>query len=268
MQKRYNRIIDFHTHAFPDEIANSVMTHLEEQADIPVYLDGRVSSLLGSMDSCGIQSSVLCCIATKPEQFESIFKWCKNIQSDRIIPFPSIHPDDKDYAQRLVRIKEAGFKGIKLHPYYQDFYIDEDRLWPIYEKIDELGLIVAMHCGFDFAYEHINRAGPNLIRKVIDRFESIKFVATHLGGWEQWADVRKYLMGQKIYMELSFSLDYLGAEGVKQIILNHPKEYVMFGTDSPWDNQPEVVRKFTELDLDKELEDMILRKNAEQLLGI
>lgn len=182
MSTGHGKIIDFHTHAFPDEIAINVMAQLAKQTTLEPFLDGKLSSLLNSMDGCGIGRSVICCIATRASQFESIFKWCKSIRSERIEPFPSVHPDDADFATRLQQIKDAGFKGVKLHPYYQDFFIDEEKLFPIYEKINELGLIVVMHCGFDFCYDRIDRAGAGRVRKVVDRFEGIKFVAAHLGG--------------------------------------------------------------------------------------
>ncbi|MDO8303094.1 MAG: hypothetical protein Q7T18_07625, partial [Sedimentisphaerales bacterium] len=90
-----NGIIDFHTHAFPDAIAVRAMQSLQHGCDIQAQLDGKISSLLASMDSCGIETSVVCSIATKPSQFESILKWSEQIQTERILPFPSVHPDDE-----------------------------------------------------------------------------------------------------------------------------------------------------------------------------
>jgi len=87
------------------------------------------------MDTCSIEKSVVCAIATKPSQFDSILKWSREIKSDRIIPFPSFHPQDSEFAGRISQIKNEGFKGIKFHPYYQNFTIDEEYLFPIYEKI-------------------------------------------------------------------------------------------------------------------------------------
>ena len=87
-------IIDFHTHAFPDNLAERVVKMLAEEGGIGAHFDGKVSSLLSSMDSCGIEKSVICNIATKPSQFDTILQWCKKISSERIIPFPCFHPYD------------------------------------------------------------------------------------------------------------------------------------------------------------------------------
>ena len=58
-------VIDFHTHAFPDALADRAMGQLQARAGIRACLDGRVGSLLASMDRAGIDRSVVCCIATR-----------------------------------------------------------------------------------------------------------------------------------------------------------------------------------------------------------
>jgi len=76
-------IIDIHTHAFPDHIAAAAIPALEKEGDIKAYLNGTVSALLASMDRSGFDQSVLCSIATRPEQFASILDWSKAIRSLR-----------------------------------------------------------------------------------------------------------------------------------------------------------------------------------------
>lgn len=260
-------IIDFHTHAFPDELADRAMNMLEEEGGIKPHLDGRVSSLLDSMDRFGIEKSVICSIATRPSQFDSIMTWSGKIRSERIIPFPSLHPDDPKYAERISQIKGEGFKGVKFHPYYQDFTMDDEKIFPFYEKIVEEGLIVLMHTGFDFAFEKIRKADPVRIVKVMEAFPDIKLVTTHLGAWDDWEEVERHLLGKNIYMELSFSLEYLKKEEARKIILNHPREHILFGSDSPWTDQGKTLSLFRGLELGQEIEGLILRNNAAVLLN-
>ncbi len=260
-------LIDFHTHAFPDDLAERAIKILKEEGDIKAHLDGKISSLLSSMDRCGIEKSVVCSIATKPTQFDSILKWCKKIRSERIIPFPSFHPDDPKFADRISEIKNEGFKGIKFHPYYQKFSLDEERLFPIYEKTCKENLILVTHTGFDIAFPPIKIADPSKISNVIEKFPSLKLVTTHLGAWKQWEEVEKYLLGKQIYMEISFSLEFLYNEAVKNIISNHPPEYILFGTDSPWTDQKKTLSLLKDLHLGEVKEKLILRENAVNLLN-
>ncbi len=111
--------IDIHTHAFPDLIAKVAIPALEREGGIKAYLDGTVAGLLASMDRSGIEQSVLCSIATRPEQFTPILEWSKEIRSERIVPFPSLHPDDPLLLEHLQEVHDEGFKGVKMHPYYQ-----------------------------------------------------------------------------------------------------------------------------------------------------
>jgi len=259
-------IVDFHTHAFPDALAVRAIRTLEEEGGIKAHLDGKVSSLLLSMDKHGIEKSVVCSIATKPSQFDSILKWCKEIQSERIIPFPSFHPGDPDYRERISEIKGEGFKGIKFHPYYQDFALNEGRLFPVYDEICKKNLVVVVHTGFDIAFPRIQKADPFKIVEIKKRFPELKLVTTHLGSWEQWKEVEDMLLGKPIFMEISCSLESLDRDRARRIILDHPREYVLFGTDSPWTGQGETLAHFRSLDLGADRESCILRKNAVNLL--
>ena len=266
-----NGIIDFHTHAFPDAIARRAVDVLLEEGrkkyDVRAYLDGRLSSLISSMDRNGVEKSVICSIATKPAQFEPILKWSRQVMSDRIIPFPSLHPEAADAEDQVRRISAEGFKGVKFHPYYQEFSIDEERLFPIYRQIERAGLIVVMHTGFDLAFERVRKADPRRILRVLEAFPGLKMVTTHLGSWEDWEEVETHLMGKRIYMEISFSLDCMDRETARRIILNHPEDHILFGTDSPWADQAEAVALLKSLDLGKGREQLILRENALKLLA-
>ncbi|MFN3395515.1 MAG: amidohydrolase family protein [Thermodesulfovibrionales bacterium] len=259
-------IIDFHTHAFPDGIAERAISTLEKEGKIKARLDGRISSLLASMDNYGIKKSIVCSIATKPSQFEAILSWSKSIRSERIVPFPSFHPEDSNFKERISAIREEGFLGIKFHPYYQDFDIDEERLFPVYEEIIKKNLIVVMHTGFDFAFPRIRKADPFKIMKIKGLFPELRLVTTHLGSWDDWDEVEKYLIGKDIYMEVSFSMELLNKERVREMILRHPSTHILFGTDSPWTDQGKTLSMLKGLGLNKEREKMILSENAMRLL--
>lgn len=264
-----NRIIDFHTHAFPDALAERAMAQLVSGTDlVRPFLDGKVSSLIASMDANNIAASVLCSIATKPSQFEPIFRWSQQIASDRIIPLASVHPEDPDGVERIHRIAQSGLKGVKMHPYYQDFYLDDPRLYPLFEAIEGEGLLLTLHTGYDFAFDRIDRATPRQIADVVRRFPEMKLITTHLGAWEQWDDVQRYLLGRPVYMETSFSVEYLGAERVGQMLLNHPQEYILFGTDSPWTDQGKTIAAHRSIDLPDEVREKYFFGNAAKVLGL
>lgn len=258
--------IDFHTHAFPDAIADKALATLQGSSGVKAFLDGRVSTLLTSMDKAGIEKSLVCSIATKPSQFEPILQWSKTIRSERILPLLSVHPDDSEYAEKIRIVKGEGFKGLKFHPFYQEFDLDEDRMLRMYEILCRENLLAVMHTGYDISFPLIRRADPAKIVKVYERFPDLKLITTHLGSWMQWQEVASILAGKPAYMEISFSLEYLDREPIREIFLKHPREYILFGTDSPWTDQERTLELFRGLQLGDETERLILRDNAVRLL--
>ena len=261
------RIVDFHTHAFPDELAHRAMPYLEQEAEIRACLDGTVGSLKASMADAGISLSVVSSIATRPSQFRSILAWSRLTECDTLTFFPSVHPDDPEAAAQIRIIAEEGFKGIKLHPYYQEFILDEDRMFPLYEEIQKHGLVLLVHTGFDIAYERIRVAGPERIVRVIEAFPALKLVASHLGAWEDWGRVQEHLVGRPLYMDVSYSFDFVGEDRAREIILDHPAEYVLFGSDSPWGSQPVTLERLKRMGLPSERFRAIVSENACRLLG-
>jgi predicted TIM-barrel fold metal-dependent hydrolase len=263
----HEKIIDFHTHAFSDELAPKAMKALGEGCPgVPYYLNGTVSALLKAMDLAGIEKSVICSIATKPKQFKPILDWSLQIKSDRIIPFASVHPADENRNEHIRRVKQSGLKGIKLHPYYQDFFLDADSMLGYYEQVCKNDLILVMHTGYDIAFERIKKAEPARIVNVLKRFPQLKLVTTHLGAWQLWDEVEAEMLGKKIYMEISFALEYLSQDRAKTILENHPEDFILFGTDSPWSDQRKTLNLLEKLNLDTKRMEKILSLNAKKLL--
>jgi uncharacterized protein len=264
-----DRIIDFHTHAFPEALAHRAIKALVDEAPgVKAYLDGTVNSLLRSMDNAGIETSVVCCIATKPAQYEPILRWCDGLRSDRLIPFPSVHPADPDAVEHVRRIGAEGFLGVKLHPFYQDFFATEDRMRPFYEEVCRQDLLLVMHTGFDIAFPRIRRADPETLVKLHAMLPDLRLVVTHLGAWQQWDEVPAHLLGQPILMELSLAPDELSEERLRELLMGHDSDFLLFGTDSPWSDQKVTVSRIRNLGLPQERLTRIFYSNAARLLGL
>jgi hypothetical protein len=102
---------------------------------------------------------------------------------------------------------------------------------------------------------------------VLKRFPRLKLITTHVGAWQQWDDVEQYLLGKPIWMDISVSRHFLGTERFRRILLAHPADYLLFGTDSPWADQTEAIRTLEQLDLPPAVLDKLLGQNALRLLN-
>jgi predicted TIM-barrel fold metal-dependent hydrolase len=261
-------VIDFHTHAFHDKIAGRAIAALAGSSGVKAYLDGRVSSLLRSMDESGIEKSILCSTATKPDQFGPILKWSHAVKSDRLIPFISVHPEDPEAVERLRLVRDEGFIGIKLHPYYQAFTVDDERFDEYYAEADRLGLIVLIHGGFDPAFPRDRIGSADRFLNLYRKFPTLKFIAAHLGAWDDWGLVREHLVGKPIYMDTAMAIDAMPRAEAEFILTHHPADYLLFGSDSPWGDPRRPLKVLDELNLPEDLKARIRGGNARRLLGL
>ncbi|MGI6776659.1 MAG: amidohydrolase family protein [Acetivibrionales bacterium] len=259
-------IIDFHVHCFPDELALRAVSSLAERSGINPRLDGTVEDIRKSMEISGVGKSVVLPIATKPTQTEKINEWAFNIQGGGVIAFGSVHPYYTGWEKELKRIKEMGLKGVKFHPDYQQFFVDEKKMFPIYELAFELGLIVVFHAGVDLGFRPPFHCTPEKLSKVVKAFPGGKIVAAHMGGYKYWNDVEKYLVGMEIFFDTSYSLGCIGWHQAERIIRTHGYNKILFATDSPWKSQAEEIEKVRRLNLGEGEIDAILGGNAEALL--
>lgn len=260
-------IIDFHTHTFPDRIAETAVLSLEKSGNIKRAIDGKLSDLLESMEKCGIDKSVSCPVATKEKQVESINDSAiAIISSEKIIPFGCMHPLYEKPYEELRRIKEAGIKGIKLHPEYQRMSIDAPQNINILNICRELDLICLIHAGKDIAFPDSLMCPPKAVKKIVGELKGIKLVLAHMGGWNLWNEVRKTFDGDEVYIDTSFSFGFMTPQYMKDMLEGWDNDKVLFGTDSPWRNQKESVEEIVSLGLNEEYLQKILYKNAEKLL--
>ena len=265
-------IVDFHAHAFPDDLAPHAIATLNERVPpgAEAVLDGTLAGLLASMDRAGIGRCVVASIATAPKQVDAILRWSLGIADGRVIPFGSVHPDCADPAADVRRIARAGLRGIKLHPLYQGFVADDRRrAWPLYAAVEEAGLVLLMHAGRDVAFPpDDDRAAPRRLLAVHRAFPAIPLVAAHMGGWRAWDEVLDLLAGTGVYLETSYSLGHCPADVLGALIERHPAERILFGTDSPWRDHAEALALVRRAWPDPRRQALVLGANAERLLSL
>lgn len=262
-------VIDFHTHIFPDKIAQKTIEILSERSKLKAHTDGTLNGLIQSMEACGVDYSVVLPIATKPSQADTINTYAAQITEKKgIISFGSVHPFSENWRAELDRISSLGLKGIKLHPDYQDFFIDDERIFPVIEYANRLGLIIVFHSGVDIGLPGDVRCPPCKARKMIDAVGGGKLVFAHTGGFRLWSEAEEFLAGQDIYFDISCTLSELSNKGFLSIIKAHGADKCLFGTDSPWSSQSDDINVLKNTGLStSELED-ILYNNAAKLLEI
>ena len=261
---------DFHTHAFTDSLAERAISGLADTSGITPATDGTISGLRRKMAENGIERAMLLPVATKPSQQTVINNWAAEVMGDGLYCCGSVHPDAEDAVQEVERIKSLGLYGVKFHSEYQSFCPDEERMFPIYEKIADMGLIAVFHGGWDPYSEEEVRATPERFARLCEAFPNLTVIAAHLGGIMLWDDVEKYLAGkyENLWLDVSVLSRYIDRDLLLRIIRKHGAEKILFGSDCPWDATDTTIAKIKRLGLTEAQERMIFAENAERVLGI
>ena len=185
-----------------------------------------------------------------------------------LIPFGSVHFESPDAISELDRLHDAGIKGIKLHPDYQGFFADDERMFPIYEKIGSLGMITVFHAGVDIGVPDPVHCTPQMLKKILPRFGGAPVIAAHMGGFLLWREAAELLGGTGIYIDTAFSSGSVPPPWAKESVEAFGTEHVLFGSDNPWSPTGRELAFVRSIGLKEEETELILGQNAARLLGL
>lgn len=262
-------IVDFHTHIFPDKLAAKSLEILGARARLVPFTDGTLNGLLESMKDGGVTESVVLPVVTDPGQFENIFRFMVSVaDTEGIVAFGGLHPKSDNYREELRRIKDAGFKGIKLHPDYQQVFIDDPECLRVIDYATELGLWITVHGGIDIGYVDYLGCTPKRVKNVLDQIDTDRLILAHMGAWGLWHEIQELLIGREFYMDTAFCLGRMSEGKIIEMIRQHGAEKILFATDSPWCGQKEDLAVFNSLGLTETEKEMILGGNAARMLGL
>ncbi len=219
------KIIDFHTHSFPEGIAYRAVHKLSHTGNLKNYTNGTIGDLTSSMKHGNISLSVLMPVVTKPEQQESInsiaIQVNSHTESTGLISFGGLHPENYDYKDIIDRLWKLNFKGIKFHPVYQDTPIDDTLYLKIIDYALSKDLYITIHAGKDISMPANGYASVKRLRTLVKEFNSDKIILAHMGGWDEWDEAEEYLVGSNVIFDTAFCLNPI-----------RPSEYLDLSSDT------------------------------------
>ncbi|MDF1552499.1 MAG: amidohydrolase family protein [Deferrisomatales bacterium] len=263
-------VIDSHTHVFERHNAPRIMLDMAQRARIPSFADGTLDGLLQSMDASGVDLSVISRITTRPEQVGPVNDWLASLQGPRIRSLATMHPGLPSLCDEVGRLAERGFPGFKLHPDYQGFFVDEERMFPFYEAARDAGMWLLFHAGLDRGLPGREvHAPPERLLRVHEAVPGLRIVAAHMGGEDLYEETERCLLGRDIYLDTSFVLRKMSVAVLKRMLRKHPAERILFGSDSPWSHPGQDLAFLSSLDfLPDRARERITGGNAAELLGM
>jgi len=225
------KIIANHAHVFQPEVKK----------------EGTIKALKELMEVCGIDKAV--CFAPFDKQFISngdnpnqwLYEQIKN--DDDLLGFGTIDFTKKNIREQVEEIYFLGLNGIKMHPAFQKFKVDEERACQVYETAEKYGLPISFHTGIH--WYRISHYHTLLYDEVAYRFPALKICMEHVGGYSFFNEAVAVMCNNKkrVYAGLTSVFDkemnkywYLGKEKVKDLFWLTGTGTGIFGLDFPYND--------------------------------
>ncbi|MEG1743686.1 MAG: amidohydrolase family protein [Clostridia bacterium] len=266
--KSNRKIIDIHTHIFPKPLAARAVQNIGTYYSINMQCEGTSENLLQSIEELPNIRFVISSATLKYANLRNgnDFLLDEAQKHKEFIPFSSFYPfmNVTEAKNELLRVKALGTKGIKLHPDFQKFCIDDQNAIEIYKICEELGLPILFHVGD----ENTDMSSPTRIYRVAEKLPGLKIIAAHLCGYKAWDEAERTIIGTSVYTEISDALSCLSPERVVDLIRRHGVDKVMFGSDFPLLSPAKSFETFDKLAFSEDEKDMIYYKTAEKLFSL
>ena len=261
------KIIDFHAHIFPDKLAEKASHSIGSFYDLAMSNSGSVKALLESSKPFNVEHYIVHSTATTHHQVKSINNFIHEevLKHPRFIGFMTLHPDmDRaEIREEIALAIERGMRGIKLHPDFQHFYVDDPKVYAMYEEA-EGKLPILFHAG-DKRYDY---SAPSRIASVAKSFPDLECIAAHLGGYNRWQDIKYYDGIDNVYFDSSSTSFFFDPEDNMKLIETLGVDRIFFGTDFPMWTYRDELERMDALPLSDEDREKIYYLNAKKFLKL
>lgn len=258
-------IIDAHNHVWPDAVAERALRG--NVPDMDVIGDGKVSGLMKVKREAGIDLSVCLAVANNPGQVESANRFIGGLDREHFVPFGTIHPNASP-EENLRHLRTHGVQGVKLHPIFQRFRLDDTALYDVLAAIEgEFPTII--HVGAGGGGDG-STCTPAMLRDIALAFPRLDIIACHFGGYHMLAEADESVIGLPLLVDTAWppTLSVLDPTKVRELIRRHGVERVVFSSDWPTASPAAEVEAIRALGLDEDETEAVLGGNMARVLGL
>lgn len=251
--------IDVHSHAFHPKIAHKVVAQLEDHYGIHPVGTGTADDLIDRLDKAGLDKAVVLTAATSPDQVIPANNWSIGLKKaePRFIPFGTIHPGFDHVEDELDRLERNGIQGLKFHPDFQGFRMDDESFYEVMEIIGDR-FVCMFHVG-DTLPPDENPSCPKKMAALRKAFPAPVMIAAHMGGYQHWEYALEHLSETDVYVDCSSVLDFVDDLQLGRLFRGFDREHILFGSDYPlFDAAQEIQAVSTRLGLtEKQLDGLL-----------
>ncbi len=278
------RVVDFHVHLFPPEVAANRGRFIElDPAFGQLYHNPRarlpsVEEALASMDDAGVDHAVVLgfgwadpvlCAAHNDFLDDVVRRF-----PDRFSAFGVLQPRDADRAAAEVdRLSRLGFRGIgELMPHLQGYSLADQRVMgPVAEAALARGLPILTHASepVGHAYPGKGDVTPRTILELAERWPELTLIAAHWGGGLPFYELMPEVAAaaRNVYYDTAASPLLYRVDVFRIVVELVGPERILFGTDYPLLQQRPFLHRLYAAGLEESALARILGENAVRVLG-
>jgi len=230
------RLIDAHTHWFPDNVNEKIWAYFDRHYWPVTYRD-NTARRLEWMRRNHVHRFTTLTYAHRPGMAEWLNEWTAGFAADtpEAIPCGTFFPEPG--VGGLVRrcIEQYRFRGFKLHLRVGDFDPAGDALYPAFEQIEAAALPVVIHAGS--APDPGRFTAPIYLRRLLLRFPKLRIIVAHMGSaeFEDYLRLARlhaglYLDTTMVFVDFTACDPFPSAELPQLELLSHK---ILFGSDFP-----------------------------------
>jgi uncharacterized protein len=195
---------------------------------------------------------------------------CRQERRIRLVPFGSINPMLPDWQEDVRRCAEDHhMPGIRLHPNYHGYKLDDPVAAQVLDLAAERGLIVQLALRMDdirvqHPFVRIADVEAKPLAALVKDRPTLRLIVLNGMGVLRSADVKTLAATDRVWFEISM---LEGVGGVAKLIQTVPMSRVLFGSHVPLFSLESAVFKMREAGLEDAQQQAIEDGNARQLLS-
>lgn len=234
------------------------------------------ADFLAGLDRAGVDKAIVLTVSWKGHPIRERNEATAELVSqhpDRLVGFASFDPNTGAGAVEEVQyaVEQLGLSGVKIVAPNVEVSYNDPRYYPIYERIEQLGVPIVFHTGGSFLHTRSKFGDPLTLDDVAHDFPEMKVIVAHLA-MERFLDAHSLLVRHaNVYADLSFwPLHPIYRRLIPWSVLEETvADKLLYGSDFPVGQTPtEGIAAVKSLPVSDDFKAKVLGENTAKVLGL
>ena len=228
--------IDMHAHAWLSHSAGRAVQALSRGFGLQCEASGILEDLVREERRASMDRVCVLCCAARGQYVHAVNRFAASLfaKDKLLLPFGTVHPEMSAWEEELEYLACAGIGGIKLHPGYQGFVLDDRSMYPLYEAMSGRFCLL-VHVGG--SGQGLQASTPLQLKKIAQDFPALHIIGAHMGGWGMWQEVEEVFAhgcSMNLWFDTSNTSFHTDKACLGRLLRILPADRLVFGSDWPF----------------------------------